>query len=131
MATALSVINRAMRLIKVKQAGQTLPADESSDALSVFNAILAELYGSDIRVPDYSIASLQDELSCDDADREALAYVLGQRLWPEYKTQPMTPEFVAAGTQAMDRLRLRYFQPGTVDFRELPGCSEPFDITTG
>lgn len=131
MATALSLINRTLRLMKVKQIGQTLPAEEANDALSVFNAILAELYGSDIKVPEYSIASLQTELSLDDADREAMAYLLAQRLWPEYKSVPMGPEFNAAGEQAMARLRLRYFQPGCVDLRELPGDTLSFDILTG
>lgn len=131
MATALSLINRALRLIKVKQLGQTLPAEEANDALAVLNSVLAEMYESDIRLPDYAIATPQTDLTLDAADFEAMAYLLGQRLWPEYKQGPMPPAFDDAGSQAMSRLRHRYFQPGTVDFRELPGSHQPFDINNG
>lgn len=130
MSTGLDLIYRSLRLLRVKQTGQT-PSDESTaDALSVLNSLLAEFYGSDINLPDYTV-TLAGDLNSDAADFEALAYLLAVRLAPEYGVS-MSPEFIGQGQQSDARLRLRYFQPGTVDFRELPGaCDRSFDIEAG
>lgn len=118
MAKAIDVINRALRLIGVAQSGEPLEADVASDALSVFNSLLAEWYGN-IAIPDYSVAALTTDLTIDDGDKEALAYQLAIRLAPEYN-QTLSQEFYLSATESMVRLRNRYFVQGNVDFSELP-----------
>ena len=118
MANALDVINRSMRLIGVAQAGEPLEADTASDALAVFNSLLAEWYGN-IAIPEYSVSGLTTTLTIDDGDKEALSYQLALRLAPEYG-QTVTPEFAAVAEESMARLRLRYFSVGFVDYSELP-----------
>lgn len=132
MATGLDLIYRTLRLLRIKATGQTPRAEVTSDALSVLNALLAELYGSDIAIPDYTV-TLAGTLNMDDADREAMAYMLAVRIAPEYPASlPLSQEFVIAAQQAESRLRLRYFQPGTVDFSELPCATDrSFDIQAG
>lgn len=132
MATGLDLIYRTLRLLRVKQTGQTPAAEETDDALSVLNALLAEMYGSDIQIPDYTV-TLAGDLNMDDADREAMAYLLALRIAPEYPAcLPLSPEFHAQAQQAETRLRLRYFQPGTTDYSELPGaCDRGFNIEAG
>lgn len=132
MATGLDLIYRAMRLIRVKQTGQTPASEETDDALGVLNALLAELYGSDIKVPDYAV-TLAGTLNMDDADREAMAYLLALRIAPEYPAcLPLSQEFLSQAQDAGSRLRLRYFQPGAVDFRELPSvCDYSYDVNNG
>lgn len=132
MSTGLDLIYRTFRLLRIKQTGQTPAAEETADALSVLNALLAELYGSDINVPDYTV-TLAGDLHSDAADFEALAYMLAVRIAPEYPhCLPLSAEFVKAAGESESRLRLRYFQPGTVDFRELPSAADrTFDIENG
>jgi hypothetical protein len=117
-AKAISVINRALRLIGVAQSGEALDAETAEDALSVFNSLLAEWYGN-IAIPDYSISLITTDLTVDDGDLEALAYQLAIRLAPEYN-QSLSQEFVISAQESMTRLRNRYFVQGSTDFDELP-----------
>jgi hypothetical protein len=129
MATALDIIKRALRIAKVIEAAETPEAEDSQDALTTLNAVLAEMYEAQIGLPDYSLASLTTELASDAADREAIAYQLAYRLVGEYGTQmaPTDMEIVAA---TMSRMRLRYFQPGRVD-AALPSTRDGYDIDNG
>jgi hypothetical protein len=129
MATALQVINRAMRLLAVKDSFNSLSAEESADSLEVLNALLAEMHEAEIGLPDYSFAELTTELASDAADREALAYALALRMAPEFGVD-VRPEFLTSAAESMSRLRLRYFQPGTVSFAELPGECSTYNIQT-
>ena len=121
MARAIDVINRACRIIGVAQSGEVLQSDIASDALSVFNSLLAEWYGN-IAIPEYSVTGLTTTLTIDDGDKEALAYQLAIRLAPEFG-ETITPEILNIAQESMGRLRNRYFVQGTVDFSELPGQS--------
>lgn len=117
--TALSIIKRALRLARVIDAHTAMDANDAADALETLNAMLAEWHEADIGLPDYSFDSLEAELASDAADREAIAYQLAVRLAPEYGEElDAVTAVMAADTMA--RLRLRYFQPGCVDFCELP-----------
>lgn len=128
--TAEDIIKRALRLCRVVDAYTAVEPNDAADALGTLNAMLAEWHEAEIGLPDYSLASLTTELASDAADREAIAYQLAARLAPEYGAQlsPMVAE-VAAGTMA--RLRLRYFQPGCVDFDQLPSNRAYFNIEIG
>lgn len=128
--TAGDIIKRALRLARVIDAHTALEASDAADALATLNAMLAEWHEAEIGLPDYSFASLTDELASDAADREAIAYQLAARLAPEYGVDlsGMVAQ-VAEGTMA--RVRLRYFQPGCVDFSQLPGHCRSFNIETG
>jgi len=130
MATALQIISRALRLCRVLDAGMAAPADDSQDALSTLNSMLAEWHEAGIGLPDYSLSSLTDTLATDAADVEAIAYQLALRVAPEYGVE-LSPQIIGIGEQAMGRLRLRYFQPGCSDFSELPRKEYGFNITTG
>jgi hypothetical protein len=130
MATAQTIINRALRLCRVIDAEAAMSANDADDALETLNAMLAEWHAAGIGLPDYAFTSLTTELATDAGDREAIAYQLAMRVAPEYGAT-LTPEIVALANATMDRLRLRYFQPGCVDFSELPSKTEGFDIVTG
>lgn len=130
MATAIQIIARSLRLIGCADAGQAIDANDAQDALETLNAMLAEWHEAEIGLPDYSLASSTDALAPDAADRDAIAYQLALRLAPEYgRTLPA--EFAIAAESAMSRLRLRYFQPGCVDWRELPRKRFDYDIERG
>lgn len=129
MATAITIINRALRLCKVLDPVETAEAEDADVALEVLNALLAEWYEAGIGLPDYSVATLATEVSSDAADREAIAYQLAARLAPEYGVD-LSPLVAAAGESSMGRLRLRYFQPGSVSSAELPGESSVYNINT-
>lgn len=130
MATALQIINRALRLCQVKDAAEVLEGEDSSDALETLNAMLAEWHEADIALPDYSFATLTTELASDVADREAIAYQLAIRLAPEYDVQ-LSPAILGMASDTMARLRLRYFQPGITSFAELPSAQcGVYNITT-
>lgn len=126
MATANDLISRAMRLIGVVDANLALEANQAQDALAALNAMLAEWHEADIGLPDYSFDSLTDTLATDAADSEAIAYQLGLRIAPEYGIEP-SPRMERSAEEAMNRLRLRYFQPGQVD-AALPRGRHAYDI---
>lgn len=122
MATAITIINRALRLIRALDATETLRAEDAAQAFETLNALLAEWHEAEIGLPDYSFATLETAVASDAGDREAIAYQLAIRVAPEYDTE-LSPAFVAAAAESFSRLRLRYFQPGASDFSELPGAS--------
>ena len=122
MATALQIISRAMRLCNVLDVAEAPSAGDAQDALETLNALLAEWHHAQIGLPDYQFDNLETELASDAADREALAYQLAIRIAPEYG-QSLSPLIAAAANESMSRLRLRYFQPGTVSFDELPNAT--------
>lgn len=128
--TAGDIIKRALRLCRVVDAYTAVEPQDAADALDTLNAMLAEWHEAEIGLPDYSFANLTDPLASDAADREAIAYQLAARLAPEYGVSlPVEVAGVAQGT--MDRLRLRYFQPGCVSFDQLPSKRYGFDIEVG
>lgn len=128
--TASKLIRRALRLIGALDSSEALPADMAADALDVLNAMLAEWHEAGIGLPDYQFDSVTDSLATDAADSEAIAYQLAIRIAPEYGLE-ISQLAMASANEAMSRLRLRYFQPGRVDFSELPTISVPFDIEVG
>lgn len=130
MATAFQIINRACRIARIKDANEALRAEDAADALETLNALLAEWHEADIGFPDYRFATLETESASDEADREAVAYQLAERIAPEYEKE-LTPLALKASAESMARLRLRYFQPGVTSFAELPGGVAGFNITTG
>lgn len=128
--TAGDIIKRALRLARVIDAYTALDANDAADALDTLNAMLAEWHEAEIGLPDYSFADLTTELASDAADREAIAYQLAARLAPEYGAAlPPIVAQIADGTMA--RLRLRYFQPGCVQFDDLPRKRSYFNIEIG
>lgn len=128
--TASQIIRRALRILTVLDSQTAMDANDAQDALETLNAVLAEWHEANIGLPDYTLSNLTDELASDAADREALSYELAARLAPEYG-RSLPPEAAAIGMAAMSRLRLRYFQPGTTSFRELPTDNWQFNIETG
>ena len=130
MATASQIIRRALRLIGAMDASEALQANDAQDALETLNAMLAEWHEAQIGLPDYNLSSITDTLSTDAADREAIAYQLAIRVAPEYGLA-IPPAVGVLAEQTMARLRLRYFQPGTADFSEMPHVCRSFNIETG
>lgn len=126
--TAKDIILRALRIIA--GAGNLPDTVSFVQALATLNAVLAEMHEAAIGLPDYSLSSLADPLGSDIADREAIAYQLAIRLSPEYGIA-LGAEAAAMASETMGRLRLRYFQPGRVDFSELPSPCAGFNILTG
>ena|SRR4249919_3139199 len=130
MATASQIIRRALRLIGALNPTQALKAIDAQDGLETLNAMLAEWHEAQIGLPDYSLSSITDTLASDVADREAIAYQLAVRVAPEYGLD-IPPAVGVMAEQTMGRLRLRYFQPGTSDFSELPAVCHAFNIERG
>lgn len=130
MATAPKIIRRALRILGVLDPSAAVGAQDAQDALETLNAMLAEWHEAGFCLPDYKLSSMEDELDSDAGDREAIAYALALRMAPEYGIR-LAPEVAAVGMESMNRLRLRYFQPGTADFSELPHVRTAFDIETG
>lgn len=126
--TAKDVILRALRIIA--GAGNLPDTVSFVQALATLNALLAEMHEAGIGLPDYALTSLTDPLASDIADRDAVAYQLAIRLAPEYGIS-LGAEAAAMASETMGRLRLRYFQPGRVDFSELPSQVVGFNILTG
>lgn len=126
---AQDVIARALRIVGVTASGEAAPGSDANDALSVFNALLAEWSEAGIGIPDASVASAFTTMQATSADLDAMAYQLAFRIGPEYGFEP-SPSQVAAGEQAFARLRLRYFTQGEQDFSELPGQRGSYNIDT-
>lgn len=125
--TASDILRRAMRLIGILDAAEAVEAEDSADALDTLNALFAEWRGSGIPVPDYLVEIPATELTLDLADREAVAYQLAMRISPEYGAS-MSSEARASMEESWRRMQLRYFQPGTVNFQELPRPNSWYDI---
>lgn len=115
--TVNGLILRALRIISTH--GPLPDSVGFPAALVTLNAMLAEWHVAGIGLPDYSVTGLSDTLASDAADTEAVAYQLAIRLAPEYGSQ-LSALTMRSAEDAMNRLRLRYFQPGTVDLSELP-----------
>src|SRR5687768_12001604 len=105
MATAQSVINRALRLCKVLATGEAAAAEDTEDAFSALNGLLAEWHEAEIGLPDYSFATTETELASDTADAEAIAYQLAIRIAPEYE-HDLSPAILTSAAESMARLRL-------------------------
>lgn len=129
MATAQTIINRALRLCKVLDAASAASADDTADALETLNAMLAEWHEAEIGLPDYALADNTTELASDAGDREAIAYQLAIRIAPEYGAN-LAVEVLGMAEATMGRLRLRYFQPGTVT-TGLPSTRARYDVDAG
>jgi hypothetical protein len=133
MAIAQDVIRRAYRLAGIIASGETPDAAMTQDAIFALNGMLAEWHSAQIGVPQYSVANEQSVLGTDAGDNEAIAYMLSLRMMPEFGISA-APEFAAQASESMSRLRLRYFQPGRMDFGELPvriPHADAFDIGSG
>lgn len=129
MATAQTIINRALRLCKVLDSFQAASSEDASDALNTLNGLMAELYEAEVGIPDYTFALLTTALASDDADADALAYMLARRIAPEYGVE-LSRGVISEAEKAEGRMRLRYFQPGCVDFSELPSEAKTYNINT-
>ena len=115
--TVNGIILRALRIISTH--GPLPDTVDFAGSLGTLNALLAEWHVAGIGLPDYSVTGLADTLASDVADRDAVAYQLAIRLAPEYGTE-LSGLTLRSAEEAMNRLRLRYFVQGTVDFSELP-----------
>jgi len=122
------IILRALRIISNPRI--TPDTVGFTTALATLNGMLAEWHEAGIGLPDYSVTGLSDALASDAADREAVAYQLAMRLAPEYGAD-LSALALQSANESMSRLRLRYFQPGTVDLSELPSPYHGFNIETG
>lgn len=119
---AAELIRRTLLILGVVDATETPEAEDVQDALDTLNALFAEWHGSDLMVPDYDVAAPATELTIDLADREAVAYQLALRISPEYGAT-LSAEAREVMESSWRRFQMRYFQPGTVDFSELPCAS--------
>lgn len=129
MATALQIISRALRTIRVIDAHTPASDEEAADAFEALNDMLAEWHEAGIGLPDYSVANYTTELASDASDVQAVTLSLAERLAPEYG-RDLPPPAQRVLQEAMQRLRLRYFEPGEVSFAELPGEGSTYNITT-
>ena len=129
MATARDIIRRALRIARVLDGGTAGEASDFADAFGTLNALLAEMHEADIGLPDYAFTTIESEVASDIADREALAYQLALRISPEYGGQ-LSPQDEAMAHESMNRLRLRYFQPGSVD-AAMPSARHSYSVDVG
>lgn len=131
--TAIELITRALRLIGSIDANEAPDAADARDALDVLNGLFAEWRGSGIPVPDYSVDTVQDELTLQASDKEAVAHQLAMRISPEYG-RGLSVEARESREESWRRLQLRYFQPGRSYSQDLPcatGDFGDFSVTHG
>jgi len=105
---AQDIINRAFRALGIIASGETAGADESEDALTALNDMLAEWRGSGTMVPDFSAATLTSTMSLDPADKEAVALKLADRIGGEYG-ETLSPRDLENMQRSFALLQLRYF----------------------
>lgn len=101
MPTAQQITDRALALIEVKTAGIAPTDAETSDAIRVMNAIIAEWQASGLNVGGTQAVVAGDETFVSDWAQEALSYTVGARIAPEYG-KALSALFQIERTAAMD-----------------------------
>ena len=128
MATAGDILRRAYRAARVIDARSAMTATEARDGLEILNALLSEWYAVEIGLPEYSLATVDATTVLDAGDREAVALQVAQRIAGEFGTA-LSPQDAQNAADSFARLRLRYFQPGTMRV-DLPVDAGTYNIET-
>lgn len=110
MSTPLARITRALQLLNVQAAGETVEASISADALSVLNDMLAEWEDAGFGFTATVYTGLTDAIVLPEADWECVAANLAVRIAPEYGRQP-SDTLLAGSAALLSRLVSRYFKP--------------------
>lgn len=103
MATASEVINRALRLIGAVAAGEEPSAQESADALTALNAMLADWERRGASLGFSEAVNASDELDIPAHAVKAVTYSLAVEIAPEYETNP-SPLVVNEADQGYRRI---------------------------
>lgn len=106
MATAQELINSAARFAGILAPGQTLEAEVNADALTRLNRLLARLRNTGV---DLGLSSLlaANEVIVDEADEEAIEFLLALRLMVRYR-RPIAPGLAEQARIELTELRAKY-----------------------
>jgi hypothetical protein len=102
-------INRCFRKIGAYGAGETPGSDESNDALSDLNDLLAEWYDQGIEIDSGSL-SLTDTFPIDGADSKAVMYNLCKVLLNEYPNPRVGQNIVDEANQSYNKIQAKYLE---------------------
>ena len=83
MATILDIVGRSLRLARVLGVGDIVEADYASDALAELNSMMASWPSRGITYT-HSALALIDTFPIDDKFRDAVQFMLGERLAANY-----------------------------------------------
>lgn len=117
---ASDITNRALQIIGVLASGEVAGASDAADALQALRDVLAELRDDGVNIPDYTVASLSAAMTVDPADKAGLSYLVAMRIGETYGWEPSALTAKNA-TDAIHRLRTRYFQIRPADYSHMPG----------
>lgn len=117
MSTTQTFINRAFRKIGAYESGQTPGSDESNDALSDLNDMLAEWYDEGIKINTGTL-TLSETFPIDGADASAVFYNLCERLLGEYPNERVAGFIVKQATETKITIRAKYYPLDSVELDE-------------
>lgn len=116
MATALDVIRRAMRLIGALAEGEVPTAEQASDALASFQAMLGDWEARGVRlgaVVDTTFGTA-DTIPVPPTHLQALAFNLAVVIAPEYGKADALQAVLPQAERAFDALVAQYCRPALV-----------------
>lgn len=82
------VINRALRIIKVLDAGESATGEDAAGAIEALNAMLTRWEANGLSMGWTNVSLPSDDLPVPDEAEEAIAYNLALRIAPEYGIVP-------------------------------------------
>lgn len=106
MATALDIVTRALRSLRVIQSGETPDSDDAADALTALNDMLFAWRIDGIDFNHVSLAS-SDTLDVPDDHLLTIRLSLAERLAGEYGSS-LSPEDIRAAELGRAALRAQY-----------------------
>jgi hypothetical protein len=125
MATALDIITRALRKIKVLASGESPSSEESADCLDALNDMLSAWSISGIDLAHTALA-LTDTLDVPDDHLEAIRLSLAERVADDFGAQ-LSPRDAMLAEEGRAALRAYHFSIKTIGIDHpaaQPGCRD-------
>lgn len=118
MPIAEKVVNRALSLIGVKNAEQSITPTEMSDGIEVLNDMMSELAGRGVNLRYQKAVASTDELGVPDWAVAMMKSNLAERLAPEYD-RTVTPALAKFASKSMDNVSARALGKITVVYPDI------------
>ena len=115
MATALTIINRALSLLGVKTAGVELTNDEINDGIEVLNDMMLEFDVGGLRLGYSVVSSSSDLITSPDWSHAMMKSQLALRLAPEYD-RTVSPALFKQAKDALRTVKKKVIRIGAVSY---------------